>query len=53
MFAKTIAKNTLLRMDLLSASPTFRTKKEAHIEIICGGIMSIIIMGIFSYFLFE
>jgi len=41
-------KNTVLRMDLLSASPTFRVRKESQYESIVGGFLSFVIMLIFS-----
>lgn len=45
-------KETIWRADLLSASPTFRTRKQPVYETLTGGVMSIIVMSLFCYFLF-
>jgi len=52
MGLKDFFKNSFLRMDMLSASPTFRTRKEPNFETIFGGILSIIIMLIFAFILY-
>lgn len=35
---------TIMRMDLLSATPTFRTRNESQYETIFGGVLSLMIM---------
>ena len=37
---------------MLSATPTFRTRKEAKYQTMFGGLLSLIIMGIFTYILY-
>ena len=52
MGLKDLIKNSIWRMDLLSAPPTLRTRQQAAYETIFGGILSIIILGAFYYFLY-
>lgn len=52
MGIKQLLTNTILRMDVLSTSPTFRTRKEPAYETIAGGILSFGIMSFFCYFLY-
>lgn len=44
--------NTIYRMDLLSSTPCFRTRKEPSYETMIGGILSFFLMGLFGYFLY-
>lgn len=43
--------STILRMDLLSSSPTFRVRKQSSYETIFGGLFSLLIMIGFTYVL--
>jgi len=52
MKLKELLTNTILRMDLLSTTPCFRTRQSPQFETIFGGILSFIIMGLFTYFLY-
>jgi hypothetical protein len=45
-------RDSVLRMDLMSASPSFRVRKEPNYETIFGGIFSFLIMAGFSYVLY-
>jgi hypothetical protein len=49
---KDLALNTIWRIDLLSASPTFRTRKQPAYETVFGGLLSVIVLGVFYYFLY-
>lgn len=44
--------NTVLRMDLLSASPGLRVRGEGNYETVFGGFFSFLIMGGFAYVLY-
>lgn len=44
--------NTVLRMDLLSTSPSFRVRGEGNYETVFGGLFSFLIMGGFAYVLY-
>ena len=44
--------NSILRMDLLSAPPLLRTRKQPAYETIFGGLLSIVVLGAFYYFLY-
>lgn len=44
--------DSILRMDLLSSSPSFRVRKEPNYETIFGGIFSFLMMGGFAYVLY-
>ena len=48
-----LANNGILRMDLLSAKPSFRTRQQTVYETVMGGIMSIIVLAVFYYFLYT
>ena len=52
MGLKDLVKNTIWRIDLLSAPPTFRTRQQPAYESLFGGIVSIIVLGVFYYFLY-
>lgn len=52
MGIKQLITNTLLRVDVLSTPPTFRTRKEPAYETIAGGVLSLGIMTFFCYFLY-
>ena len=52
MGLKDLFENSILRMDLLSAAPTFRTRKQPAYETILGGLLSIMVLGAFYYFLY-
>jgi hypothetical protein len=52
MGIKQLITNTLLRVDVLSTPPTFRTRKEPAYETIAGGVLSLGIMAFFCYFLY-
>lgn len=45
-------RESVLRSDLLSASPTFRIRKQPVFETISGGIISMVILAVTYYFLF-
>jgi hypothetical protein len=49
---KELIQNTIWRIDLLSAPPTFRVRQQPAYESIFGGIVSIIVLGVFYYFLY-
>lgn len=42
-----LIENSILRMDLLSATPSFRTRKPPAYEIILGCLLSIVVLGTF------
>ena len=46
-------RNAIWRMDLFSTTPTFRTRKEPVYETLFGGIMSLVVLAIFYYFLYT
>ena len=52
MGLKDFVKNTIWRIDLLSSAPTFRVRQQPSYETIFGGILSIVIMGMFYFFLY-
>lgn len=52
MGLKDFMHNTVLRMDLLSASPSLRVRNESNYETVCGGLFSLLIMGGFGYVLY-
>lgn len=52
MGIKDLFENSIMRMDLLSAAPTFRTRKQPAYETILGGLLSIMVLGAFYYFLY-
>ena len=49
---KDLVKNTLWRADLLSAPPTLRTRQQPAYETILGGVVSLVVLGVFYYFLY-
>ena len=50
---KELASNGILRMDLLCAKPSFRTRQQPVYETVLGGIMSIAVLAVFYYFLYT
>ena len=52
MGIKDLFENSIMRMDLLSTAPTFRTRKQPAYETILGGLLSIMVLGAFYYFLY-
>lgn len=48
----TLLKDSILRMDLISSSPTLRVRKESNYETIFGGILSFFTMIAAGYFLY-
>ena len=52
MGIKDLLVNTIWRCDLLSAPPTFRTRQQPVYETVFGGILSLIVLGVFYYFLY-
>ena len=51
MGLKDLIQNSVWRMDLLSATPTFRTRQQPVYETVFGGLLSIVVLGFFYYFL--
>ena len=49
---KELLQNTIWRCDLLSSPPTFRIRQQPVYETVFGGILSIIVLGVFYYFLY-
>lgn len=49
---KDLITDALYRVDILSTTASFRTRKQPYYETIAGGLFSIIIMGVFIYFLY-
>lgn len=49
---KAFIQNTVLRMDLLSTSPSFRVRGEGNYETIFGGLFSFLMMSGFAYVLY-
>jgi enamine deaminase RidA (YjgF/YER057c/UK114 family) len=52
MGLRNLIKDSVLRIDLLSAPPTLRTNKQAAYETIFGGILTISLLSLFYYFLY-
>jgi hypothetical protein len=52
MGLRDFAQRTVLRMDLLSTSPSFRVRGQPNYETFCGGIFSLLIMCGFAYVLY-
>lgn len=48
----TLLRDTILRMDLISCSPTFRVRKEPNYETIFGGLLSLVTMIAAGYFMY-
>jgi hypothetical protein len=49
---KDFIRDSIYRIDLLSANATFRTRNQPSYETIFGGLLSIGILGVFYYFLY-
>ena len=49
---KELIRDTIWRCDVLSATPTLRVRQQAAYETIFGGVLSILVMGVFYYFLY-
>lgn len=53
MGLKNFLSSTIMRMDFLCTSASFRTRKQPYYETIAGGSLSLVIMGFFIYFLYS
>ena len=53
MGLKDLLKNSIWRLDMFSHPATLRTRKEPVHETLVGGVMSLLVLAVFYYFLYQ